>query len=110
MTYPAMTRGFGLKIGLTAAMMSILLTTAALAVSITNQDNKEHTVTVDRGATESTRKVSAGDTLKVDCPERCGLRVVGSGYGRQPGPDGKLIIDQAGMLRFADETASSESR
>jgi len=37
-------------------------------------------------------------------------RVVGSGYGRQPGPDGKLVIDKAGMLRFAEETASNGSR
>lgn len=109
MTNTAMTRGFGLKTGLAAGTMLILLVTPALAVSITNQDTKEHTVTVDRGTTENTRKVAAGDTLKVDCPERCGFRVVGSGYGRQPGPDGKLIIDEAGMLRFADETASGGS-
>lgn len=110
MTHSAMTQSSGFKNGLAAGTMLILLATPALAVSVTNQDTKEHTVTVDRGATENTRKLAAGDTLKVDCPERCGFRVVGSGYGRQPGPDGKLVIDGAGMLRFADETASSGSR
>lgn len=110
MTYPTMTRGFGLKTGLGAGTMLIVLATPAFAVSITNQDTKEHTVTVDRGTTENNQKVASGDTLRVDCPERCGFRVVGSGYGRQPGPDGKLVIDKAGMLRFAEEAASNGSR
>ncbi|MHB2211471.1 hypothetical protein ACYCO6_34410 [Methylobacterium sp. CM6257] len=88
----------------------MVLVTPAFAVSIANQDTKEHTVTVDRGAMESKQKVASGDTLRVDCPERCGFRVVGSGYGRQPGPDGKLVIDKAGMLRFAEETAANGAR
>jgi hypothetical protein len=110
MTHAAIKRGFGFKTGLAAGIMLIVLATPVLAVSITNQDTKEHTVTVDRGATESNQKVSAGDTLRVDCPERCGFRVVGSGYGRQPSPDGKLVIDKAGMLRFAEESTSNGSR
>lgn len=110
MPYAATTQNLGFKSGLAAGMMLIVLATPALAVSITNQDTKEHTVTVDRGATESDQKISSGDTLRADCPERCGFRVVGSGYGRQPGPDGKLVIDKAGMLRFEEETASDGSR
>ena len=94
-----------MKLRITALCVTALVLPSAapaFAVSITNQSAKEHTITVDRGATESTQKISAGDTLKVDCPEGCGFRVVGSGYGRQPGPEGKLAIDKAGMLRFAE--------
>lgn len=92
--------------GLASGALLLTLASPAFAVSVTNQDTKEHTVTVDRGSTENNKKVAAGDTLQVDCPERCGMRVVGSGYGRQPGPDGKLIIDKSGMLRFTDETGA----
>ena len=110
MPHAIIKRSSSFRTGLAAGTMLIVLATPAFAVSITNQDTKEHTVTVDRGTTENNQKVASGDTLRVDCPERCGFRVVGSGYGRQPGPDGKLVIDKAGMLRFAEEIASNGSR
>lgn len=110
MSHAIIKRGFGFNAGLAAGTMLMVLATPAFAVSITNQDTKEHTVTVDRGVIESNRKVASGDTLRVDCPERCGFRVVDSGYGRQPGPDGKLVIDKAGVLRFAEETAANGAR
>lgn len=87
----------------------LALASPAFAVSVINKDTKEHTVTVDRGSTETNKKVAAGDTLQVDCPDLCGFRVVGSGYGRQPGPDGKLMIDKGGMLRFIDETGAPKA-
>ena len=87
----------------TLAGILVLLAGPAMAVTITNQDSKEHTLTVDRGAQESQKKIGAGQSVQVDCPEGCGFRVLGSGYGRQPGNDGKLIIDTKGMLQLADD-------
>ena len=96
--------------GLASGVLLLALASPAFAVSIKNNDTKEHTVTVDRGSTQTDKKVAAGDTLQVDCPERCGFRVVGSGYGRQPGPDGKLMIDKGGMLHFTEETGAPKAQ
>lgn len=110
MSYARKSLNVGLGKGLASGVLLIALASPALAVSVANQDTKEHTLTVDRGSKETNQKVSAGDTIQIDCPERCGLRVVGSGYGRQPGPDGKLVIDKGGMIRFADETGATKAR
>ncbi|KQP80278.1 hypothetical protein [Methylobacterium sp. Leaf117] len=111
MTYQARsTCGAAFKTVFASGALLVSLAVPAFAVSVTNHDTKEHTITVDRGAKESAQKVSAGDTLNIDCPERCGFRVVGSGYGRQPGPDGKLIIDKDGTLHFADEATAARTR
>ncbi|GJD29242.1 hypothetical protein PMNALOAF_0474 [Methylobacterium adhaesivum] len=96
--------------GLVSATLLLALASPAFAVSVINKDTKEHTVTVDLGSTETNKKFATGDTLQIECPERCGLRVVGSGYGRQPGPDGKLLIDKGGMLRFTDETGAPKAQ
>lgn len=81
-----------------------------MAVTITNQDSKEHTLTVDRGAKQSDQKIGAGEAVQVECPEGCGFRVVGSGYGRQPSNDGKLIIDKQGMLQTADDGMKKDGK
>lgn len=70
----------------------------ALATTIVNQDTKEHTLTVDRGKEQKDHKIAAGDSLKVDCPEKCGFRLGTVGYGRQAGNDEKLVIGADGML------------
>ena len=89
--------------GLAFVCTIALLATPAFATSITNQDTKEHTIIVDHGAKESQQKIAAGGTAQVDCSEKCGLTVEGSGYGREPTNDDKLIIDKQGMLHFASE-------
>ena len=87
-----------------AALASVALFTAtpALATSVMNQDTKEHTITVDRGAKETQQKIAAGTTAQVDCPGGCGFTVEGSGYGREPSNDDKLVIKKDGMLDYAE--------
>ena len=84
------------------ASVSLLMATPALATSVMNQDTKEHTLTVDRGAKESQQKIAAGATAQIDCPGGCGFTVEGSGYGREPSNDDKLVIKKDGMLDYAD--------
>lgn len=85
---------------LTSAAVS--LASPAFATSITNQDTKDHTVTVDRGVKESQQKIAVGTTAQVNCPAGCGFTVEGSGYGREPSNDDKLVIKKDGMLDYAD--------
>ena len=84
------------------AGVALLTATPALATSVMNQDTKEHTITVDRGAKETQQKIAAGTTAQVDCPRGCGFTVEGSGYGREPSNDDKLVIKKDGMLDYAE--------
>lgn len=82
---------------------TMLAATPALAVTVTNQDKGEHTLTVDRGETQADRKLAAGASAEVECKGGCELRVRGSGYGRSVETGDKLVIDDEGMIRFASE-------
>lgn len=84
------------------ASVALFMATPAFATSVTNQDTKEHTINVDHGAKESQQKIAAGTTAQVDCPGGCGFTVEGSGYGREPSNDDKLVIKKDGMLDYAE--------
>ena len=59
-----------------AATAAIILTAgSASALTIVNEDAKEYTLRVDEGARESTLKVPANDTVKLQgvCQDGCGL-------------------------------------
>ncbi|KQT56137.1 hypothetical protein ASG52_24380 [Methylobacterium sp. Leaf456] len=89
---------------ITAAFLActILVATPALAITVTNQDKGEHTLTVDKGEAQATQKLAAGASAEVECKEGCELRVAGSGYGRSVEKGDKLVI-AGGMIRFSDE-------
>ena len=91
---------------------TLLAATPALAITVTNRDKGEHTLTVDKGEAQATQKLAAGASAEVDCKEGCELRVAGSGYGRSVEKGDKLVIAE-GMIRFADEdivTGSTKSK
>jgi hypothetical protein len=91
-------------IPITAAFLActILAATPAFAITVTNQDKGEHTLTVDKGEAQATQKLAAGASAEVECMEGCELRVAGSGYGRSVENGDKLVI-AGGMIRFSDE-------
>jgi hypothetical protein len=60
----------------------MLAVTPAFAITVTNQDKRVHSLTVDKGAAQADRKLAAGATVKVESREGCELRVQGSGYRR----------------------------
>ena len=90
-----------------AGMM--LAATPALAVTVTNQDKGEHTLTVDQGVSQADRKLAGGASTEVECLGGCELRVRGSGYGRSVETSDKLVIDDEGMIRFASEAVVTGS-
>lgn len=98
-----------LKITAAAISAFMLAASPALATTVTNGDDKEHTLTVDRGTEQAGQKIAAGASVQIECPERCGLRVEGSGYGRQAASGDKLVIGEKGMLHFAGEAMTTGS-
>lgn len=94
---------------LVAAMSATaVFVSPALAVTVTNQDAAEHTLTVDRGVQEDQQKLAAGASAQIKCPERCEFRVVGMGYGRTAGDGDKLVIAKGGLIQFQSEMAPAK--
>ena len=87
---------------------TMLAASPALAITVTNQDKAEHTLTVDQGEAQAEQKLAAGASTEVECKGGCELRVRGSGYGRSPEKGDKLVIDE-GMLHFASEAGVTGS-
>lgn len=81
---------------------TMLAATPALAITVTNQDKGEHTLTVDKGEAQADQTLAAGASAEVECKEGCEFRVAGSGYGRSVEKGDKLVI-AGGMIRFSDE-------
>lgn len=82
----------------------------AFAVSVTNQSDKAHEITIDLGATEPTTKVDAGKSAKLDCPEGCELRVPSVSYGLAATAGEKVVIGKDGMLAYQDGAAAKDAK
>lgn len=89
-----------------AALMLGALTLSAgpaLAITVTNQDKREHTLTVDRGVEENDTKIAPGSSLKVDCPDGCSLRTRTAGYDNSAENGERWVIREDGLLHYASE-------
>jgi hypothetical protein len=85
---------------LTAALLAFGAA-PALAVTVTNRDSKEHTVTFDKGAEEVDMKVAAGASVTHECPEGCGVRVrdlVGYDYMAAKGEKLAIVTGQTRVM------------
>jgi hypothetical protein len=95
----------------TAIGAAVFAAGPALAVTVTNQSDKAHEVTVDLGAEEPKTNIEAGKSAKVDCPEGCEIRVVaGSSYGIAAKPDDKIVIGKDGMLMHEGQKAADAGK
>lgn len=57
-----------------SAMAAVLLAAGpAAAATVTNKAGSDITIGVDKGASEKTQTVGAGKSVKLDCPEGCGV-------------------------------------
>ncbi|ACL57052.1 hypothetical protein [Methylobacterium nodulans] len=94
-----------------AMMFGVLTLSAgpALAITVSNQDQREHTLTVDRGVEEKDTKIVPGASLKVDCPDGCSLRVRTVGYDRPAEPGDRLVIREDGLLHYASDDLATGS-
>ena len=86
-----------------------LAASPAFAITVTNQDKVEHTLTVDHGEAQADQKLAGGASTEFECKGGCELRVRGSGYGRSVEAGDKLVIDTEGMLRFGSEPSATGS-
>ncbi|WP_158806913.1 hypothetical protein [Beijerinckia sp. L45] len=78
-----------------------LVSPAFAAVTITNQDSRTHTLTVNSGIGETPQDIMAGKAAELNCPANCGFRDEAFGYSRVAGGDAKLVIDKDGELHFS---------
>ena len=88
-----------LNIGVLCAALS-LAGPAFAAVTITNQDSHSHTLTINRGTTETRQDIAGGKSVQVDCPKACGFHDEANGFSRVAGGDSKLVIDKDAELHF----------
>ncbi len=65
---------------LLAIAMIILMPAPAFALTVTNRDSTEHTVTFDKGEQETKQKIAPGASAKEDCPNSCAVRIEGFGH------------------------------
>ena len=78
----------------------MLAASPAVAATVTNQNKKEHILTVDRGEQETDHKIAPGASLQIDCKEGCALRLKNgaAGYDSMVADGDKLLINEKGFL------------
>ncbi|ACA20004.1 hypothetical protein M446_5714 [Methylobacterium sp. 4-46] len=87
----------------------VLSVSPALAITVTNQDKREHTLTIDRGAEEKDATIAPGASLRVDCPDGCSLRTRTAGYDSAAETGDRWVIRQDGLLHPAGEDLATGS-
>jgi hypothetical protein len=98
------------KTAAVAAAVTMLAAGPALAVTVTNQSDKSHEVTVDLGDKEPKTTIEAGKSAKLDCAGGCELRVTGMGYGLPGAPGEKLVIGKDSILAYEGQKTEVEAR
>lgn len=61
------------KILLSSAAALFLMMGSALAVTVENKSSGEITIGVDYGNKEDIKEIAAGKSVKLDCPDGCGI-------------------------------------
>jgi hypothetical protein len=83
-----------------AAFLAVLAAPAA-AVTVTNKAASEITIGVDLGNTEKVETIAAGKSVKLDCPEGCG--VTGPwGFSWMASGDDQITTDGKSLVTVMD--------
>lgn len=79
--------------------MTGLAAAPALALSVTNQDDRAHMLMIDRGADETQKKIGPGETLDLSeaCGERCGLTAP-RGFTKKVSPGDTVSISDGDVF------------
>lgn len=82
-----------------ALASTVLASSAALALSVTNRDASSHTVYVQQGENETELSVSSGQSVDAACEEGCIIRLAGvEGEIAAQNAD-KLVIQDGAIQR-----------
>jgi hypothetical protein len=81
----------------------------ALAVTVANETDKAHEVTVDLGDQEPKTKIDAGKSAKLDCPGGCEVRVQALNSYGVPAKTGAKLVIKDGMLQHADAASTAKT-
>lgn len=85
-----------------ALVVTLLTTTSAFALSLTNRDTAQHTVYVLQGDQQSEYAVPAGESVDATCDESCTVRVAGID-GELAAQGGDKLIIQDGAIQKDEE-------
>jgi len=89
-----------LKLLCGAAALAVMASPAA-AVTVTNKAAAEITVGVDWGSKEKVETIPAGKSVKIDCPEGCG--VTGPwGFSWKASGDDEITTDGTSLVTVMD--------
>lgn len=69
-------------------------------MTITNQNSHPHTLTINRGTSETHQDIDGGKSVQVDCPSNCGFHDETNGFSRVAGGNSQLVIDKDAELHF----------
>lgn len=89
------------KSAVTALALTGLLSSQALALTITNRDAKPHSVTVKHGDEEKQLSLPEGAMIEEACDEGCTLRLAGAEDDYAGGKDDKFVIQNDSLQREA---------
>lgn len=91
-----------LKVLGTALTVTLLASTSAFALTVTNRDTSAHTVYVQQGDNQSEHALPAGESFEANCEEGCILRLAGA-EGEMPAENADKLVILDGSIQREQE-------
>jgi hypothetical protein len=82
-----------------ALAATLLVSSQALALTITNRDADARTVVIQKGDAESEYALPAGESMEEACEEGCVLRLADVDGDHQAGAEDRFVIQNGSLQR-----------
>ena len=92
-----------LKVLGVALATTVLVSSHALALTVTNRDTSPYTVTIQKGDNESEHALDAGQSLNEACEEGCVIRLSGVEGEHSAQNADKFFIQDGALQRDQDQ-------
>jgi hypothetical protein len=88
-----------LKVLGAALAASVVLSSQALALTITNRDAGTATILIQRGDVEDEYALPAGETMEEACEEGCVVRLAGVDGDHSAQAEDRFVVQEGNLLR-----------